>query len=43
MATDVNRLKRLLEMVALNDLVSVLLGTGSTPADATFFIYVQEP
>ena len=46
MATDANRSKRLLEMIALNDLASVLLEVGSKPADAAFFIYafsVQEP
>ena len=46
MATDANRSKRLLEMIALNDLASVLLEVGSKPADAAFFIYaffVQGP
>ena len=43
MATDANRSKRLFEMIAWNDLVSVFSEAGSKPADAAFFIYVQEP
>ena len=37
MASDANRLKRLLEMIVRNDQASVLSEAGSKPAGADFF------
>ena len=44
MASDANRLKRLLEMIVRNDQASVLSEAGSKPAGVDFFtLFVQEP
>ena len=44
MASDANRLKRLLEMIIRNDQASVLSEAGSKPAGVDFFtLFVQEP